>query len=114
MDSSEFKDYTDTLLSRGIVVVEFTKVDGTNRKMVCSTSRSVIPTEAFVNDTEKVEPLPHQQRELYNVRTSFDKPEDKPKRIINPNVCVVWDFEKEAWRSFRYDSVIEIKPKSTP
>ena len=51
MDSSEFKDYTDTLLSRGIVVVEFTKVDGTNRKMVCSTSRSVIPTEAFVNDT---------------------------------------------------------------
>ena len=112
MDSSEFKDYTDTLLSRGIVVVEFTKVDGTNRKMVCSTSRSVIPTEAFVNDTEKVEPLPHQQRKLYT--TEVIKPEDKPKRITNPNVCVVWDFEKEAWRSFRYDSVIEIKPKSTP
>ena len=112
MDNDEFKDYTDTLLSRGIVVVEFTKKDGTNRKMVCSTSRSVIPTEAFVNDTEKVEPLPHQQRKLYTVEVN--KPEDKPKRIINPNVCVVWDFEKEAWRSFRYDSVIEIKPKSTP
>jgi hypothetical protein len=30
-------------------------------------------------------------------------------RKTNPEVAVVWDLERQDWRSFRYDSVYQIK-----
>ena len=111
MDKDEYKEYVNSLLSKGIVEVVFTKKDETTRRMICSTSVNVVPKKAFP-DKDKVETV--RENTLYNVRTSFDKPDEKPKRKQNPDVCYVWDFEKDAWRSFKYDSIISIKMKDVP
>ena len=111
MDSGEYREYVNSLLSKGIVEVVFTKKDETIRRMICSTSVNVVPKTAFP-DKDKVEAV--QENRLYNVRTSFDNPVEKPKRKQNPDVCSVWDFEKDAWRSFKYDSIISIRMKDVP
>ena len=108
MDSGEYREYVNSLLSKGIVEVVFTKKDETIRRMICSTSVNVVPKTAFP-DKDKVETV--RENRLYNVRTSFDNPVEKPKRKQNPDVCSVWDFEKDAWRSFKYDSIISIRMK---
>ena len=113
MDKDEYKEYVNSLLSKGIVEVVFTKKDETTRRMICSTSLNVVPKKAFPEEQMEEVEL-HPKRKLYNVRTSFDKPTEKPKRKQNPDVCSVWDFEKDAWRSFRYDSVVSIKMKDVP
>ena len=111
MDSGEYKEYVNSLLSKGIVEVVFIKKDKTTRRMICRTSVNVVPKTAFP-DKDKVETV--QENRLYNVRTSFDKPDEKPKRKQNPDVCSVWDFEKDALRSFRYDNIISIRMKDVP
>ena len=111
MDSGEYREYVNSLLSKGIVEVVFIKKDKTTRRMICSTSVNVVPKTAFP-DKDKVETV--QENRLYNVRTSFDKPDEKPKRKQNTDVCSVWDFEKDAWRSFKYDSIISIRMKDVP
>ncbi len=68
----------NNFLRDGIVEVNFEKVDGTLRKMNCT----LVP-------------------EYMNVEYS----EDTSKRKSNPEVASVWDLDKNAWRSFRYDSV---------
>ena len=113
MDSDEFKDHVNGLLSQGVVEVEFTKKDGTSRKMVCSTSLGVIPPDAFPErEIGKYEGM--NESTLYNKSTEVKPQRIKAKREPNPDVCVVWDFEKTAWRSFRYDSVNRIQSKETP
>jgi hypothetical protein len=38
-----------------------------------------------------------------------ESPETETKeRKVNPDVQVVWDLDKEAWRSFRLDSLVEV------
>lgn len=68
-------------LSRGIVNVQFTKKDGTPRLMVC---------------TRKTESIPEDKR-----------PSGNSTRKVNDAVEVVFDTEKNEWRSFRYDSITE-------
>ena len=71
------------LLKNNVVVVRFTKSDGTERVMNCTLRADmVVPHE---KTTDRVKP-------------------------INEEVCPVWDIDKGAWRSFRYDSVIEYQP----
>ena len=84
------KDAIDTLLSEGVAEVKFVKKDGTNRIMLCTTKVTLIPERAF----EPVESIA--RIEAANAQ------EVKPK---NPDVAVIWDLQKDAWRSFRYDSV---------
>lgn len=68
------------------VKVTFTKVDGTERTMLCTTNPSVIPQQE-----------------------SSDKPHAE-----NPDVMRVWDLEKEGWRSFRLANVIGYKCLQRP
>lgn len=69
-------------LHQGPVIVTFLKTDGTERDMTCTLQEGVaIP---HVKTTERV----------------------KEK---NDDVCPVWDMDKNAWRSFRYDSIVEIE-----
>jgi WYL_2, Sm-like SH3 beta-barrel fold len=69
------------MLQSGIVNVKFTKVDGTERVMKCTLAEGIaIP---------------------------YEKTTDKEKKA-NTNIISVWDVEKESWRSFRYDSIIDI------
>lgn len=71
------------LLRTNVVVVRFKKADGTERVMNCTLRDDVVvPHE---KTTERVKP-------------------------VNESVCPVWDIDKKAWRSFRYDSVMEYQP----
>jgi hypothetical protein len=65
------------------VMVEFTKIDGTVRKMLCTLAKSLIPEDDYPkSDKAKVE------------------------TDVVPTVCRVYDLEKQGWRSFRFDSVV--------
>lgn len=71
-------------LQNGVVTVVFEKVDGTIREMKC---------------TLLTEYLPMETTQLLQEST----------RVENPNVLSVWDVENNGWRSFRVDSVKEIR-----
>ncbi len=62
------------------VRVVFVKADGSERVMHCTLNPKLIPTEQ--NET-------------------------KTTRAVSTEACRVFDVEKQAWRSFRFDSVIE-------
>jgi len=64
------------------VLIEFTKVDGSTRKMHCTLMADKLPERVIVEGAE-----------------------EKPKRKVNPEIIRVWDLEKEAWRSFKVHSV---------
>lgn len=85
----EMKDRNEILnaLRKGDVVVEFTKVNGDYRKMICTLNESVLPPA-----------------------TKDDSVTQKKVREVNPEVCVVYDVNAKGWRSFRWDSVIEANP----
>ena len=64
------------------VLVTFTKKDGTERVMQCSLKEGVVPPA-----------------------TKEDPASQKKVRAVSDEVCVVYDVEKEGWRSFRWDTV---------
>ena len=66
------------LLQKHILEVTFTKADGTERVMNCTLRSDIV--------------VPY---------------EKKTDRVKEPNsdIVAVWDIDKEAWRSFNYDSV---------
>ena len=67
-------------LYTGKTVVAFTKANGETREMICTLRPDLIPEQPVSEST-------------------------KAPRKENPNVQAVWDLEKQAWRSFRFDSV---------
>jgi len=69
------------MLHNGIINIKFTKTDGSERTMKCTLIDSIVKP--------------------------YEKKTDKEK-TINENILSVWDIEKDAWRSFRLDSVLEI------
>ena len=71
-------------LQLGTVNVRFRKKDGTERKMSCTLQDGVVPKA-----------------------TKDDPLSQKKIRQISDEVLPVWDLEKQSWRSFRKDSVIE-------
>ena len=79
MDREECKE----LLTAMTCIVSFVKVNGERRDMECTLDPILLPT-----------PI---QPEL---NTEVKK--------INENVLPVWDTQKEAWRSFRLNSVIKV------
>ena len=68
------------LLTSMTCVVSFVKVNGERRDMECTLDPLVLPTLELNTEIKKV----------------------------NENVLPVWDTEKEAWRSFRLNSVIKV------
>lgn len=67
------------LLRANNVRITFNKKDGTTRDMLCTLQEKVVE--------------------------SYEKKTDRVKEP-NQEVCPVWDVEKKAWRSFRWDSII--------
>jgi len=84
------KTVVDTLLDEGVVEVKFVKKDSSFRVMLCTTNTSLIPERAF----KPVESIAR----IEAANAQYDKSK-------NPDVAVIWDLQKDAWRSFRYDSV---------
>lgn len=72
----------DTLKERNMSIT-FTKKDGTERIMNCTLRPDALPeiTELTRTSTKRREP---------------------------DGAIAVWDLDQSAWRSFRYDSVVEI------
>ena len=74
------KEKLKDLLQQNVLEIKFKKVDGTERVMCCSLNQEIVPI-------------------------SENKTPKKVKKD-NDNVIAVWDLEKESFRSFRLDSLI--------
>jgi hypothetical protein len=76
------KDEVIAILREGQQDINFITSDGSIRGMSCTLAETMVP---------KVEADP-----------------SKPKRKPNPDVQVVYDLYKGAWRSFRWDRLLEV------
>lgn len=75
-------------LKNNIAIIKFRKMDQTIREMSCTLSSKLLPV-------------------------SQDEKEYTPKiKTDNPNNVRVWDLDKQAWRAFRLDSLLEYSFKS--
>ena len=90
MDNESFSanNFIKEKLRENILSVKFVKKDGTERKMRCTLRGDMIPvlqesTEVDIEDIDAAQ-----------------------KRTRSAENLAVWDLEKNAWRSFRYDSII--------
>ncbi len=75
-------------ITKDICTVSFTKVNGDIRHMDCSLNIDHMSKEAILKLLES---------------------SDKPKKATNDKVLAVWDVKAVGWRSFRIDSVFEVK-----
>lgn len=85
-DSLIFKKWLRSHLAVGPVTVIFTKKDGTERVMECTTSSKLVPQEPISE-------------------TSSPKREKK----ANEDVMPVYDLESKHWKSFRWDSIKQVR-----
>ncbi len=76
-----FRKWMRSMLHLGPVTIWFKKSDGTEREMNCTLQDGVA--------------IPH------------EKKTDKVK-VINEEVCPVWDIDKGAWRSFKFESITKV------
>ena len=87
-NDDEYRRETEEFLRYNHGQFTFQKVDGSIREMKCTLKADVLP-EDFQSE----------------------------KSNSKPGVLVVWDTEKDGWRSLRYDSVIRftsLGPTNTP
>ena len=88
-----FKKWLKSHLAYGPVTIVFTKKDGTERVMECTTSPKLVPL---------VEEKVHE--------TNTDNPIDFPKvKKVNEEVMPVYDLEAKHWKSFRWDSIKQVR-----
>jgi WYL_2, Sm-like SH3 beta-barrel fold len=80
-DREIFKSWLKELLLHNTARVVFVKSDGSERRMSCT--------------------LDPQRGAVYSVNES--------KKKSNSEVCVVWDCEQRAWRSFRWDRLRSVE-----
>ena len=85
-DVKIFKRWLKSHLAYGPTTVVFTKKDGTERVMTCTTNPELVPK---VEVTESTEP--------------------KKERKVNEDVMPVYDLESKAWKSFRWDSIKQVR-----
>jgi hypothetical protein len=82
-DFKLFKKWLHGHLNYGPVTVTFTKKDGSERAMLCTTKPELVP---YVESTEP-----------------------KTERKTNNEACPVYDLEAKGWRSFRWDSIKTVR-----
>lgn len=78
-------------LKQGEVVVTFKKKDGTDRVMKCTKSFQIIPEDKHPKTEKEINPKL-----------------DENGNIIVSDLIMVWDLDKEGWRSFDYKSILKI------
>lgn len=85
MEIDELKDYLRNALHNNIVYVEFTKKDGTLRKMKATLKPSLIPEENH----------------------------PKGKRKVPQHLLPVWSIEDQGWRSITLSNIkkVEVIPE---
>jgi hypothetical protein len=85
-DVKIFKRWLKSHLAYGETTVVFTKKDGTERVMKCTTNPELVPAVEIVESTEP-----------------------KKEKKVNEEVMPVYDLEAKAWKSFRWDSIKEVR-----
>lgn len=95
-DFKRFQKWLKGHLAFGPVTVTFTKKDGEERVMECTTSPSLVPQEP-VHETNTDNPI--------------DFPAPKRVKKVNEDICSVYALDVQAWRSFRWDSVKSVSFK---
>ena len=101
MDLSEkdfrlFKKWLKSHLAFGPITVTFTKKDGTERAMKCTTSPELVPVDLI------------EEKHYTSTNNPVDFPTPKKEKKVNEDVMPVYDLESKAWRSFRWDSVKQV------
>jgi hypothetical protein len=81
-----FKDWVKSYLKTDVLIVTFTKKDGTPREMHCTLLETTVPPTPPLEEGVEVK-----------------------ERVLSDDVLRVWDVQSDGWRSFRWDSVTEIK-----
>lgn len=81
-DNETARDWLVGVLKDSSVTISFTKKDGTKRDMKCTLNEEMIGSENAPKGVER----------------------SKPTESL-----AVFDLEKNAWRSFRWDSITEIR-----
>lgn len=76
------RDRLITKLTEGKLNVTFTKKNGEERTMFCTLMSEFLPEK---KETEKTD------------------------QKVNEEVLAVWDLDKDAWRSFRLDSISNVQ-----
>lgn len=84
-ETPAFKDWVKSSLKTDVLIVTFTKKDGTSRKMQCTLLETTVP------------PTP-----------PLDEGVEVKARAASEDAVRVWDVEADGWRSFRWDSVTDI------
>jgi hypothetical protein len=85
-DLKKFKRWLKGHLAFGPVTVTFTKKDGTERVMECTTNPTLVPAVEIVEGAEP-----------------------KKERKVNEEIMPVYDLESKAWKSFRWDSIKQVR-----
>lgn len=85
-DMAKFKPWLRSMLAMGEVTVTFTKKDGSERVMLCTTSLDIVPQEPIVEGADP-----------------------KREKKVNEDVMPVYDVESKHWKSFRWDSIKNVK-----
>jgi hypothetical protein len=96
-DFKLFKKWLKSHLAFGPVTVVFTKKDGTERVMECTTAPSLVPVDIV------------EEKHYTNTDNPVDFPAPKRERKINEDVCPVYDLESKHWKSFRWDSIKQVR-----
>ena len=81
-DKEIFRKWLVSHLKMGEVRLTFNKKDGTIREMKATLDQKVVPIIENTSSTER--------------------------KYRSPEVVSVWDLEKSAWRSVRFDSITQI------
>jgi len=81
------RDEMKSRLREGVCNVTFTKVNGETRVMKCTLNDLIVPP---ATDAEAANP-----------------------RKENTSVIAAWDLDKQDWRSFRVDSVVDFESGPT-
>jgi hypothetical protein len=92
-DLKLFKKWLRSHLNYGPVTVTFVKKDGSERVMECTTNTSLVPQVLHETNTDN----------------PVDFPAPKKERKVNEDIMPVYDLESQAWKSFRWDSIKQVR-----
>jgi WYL_2, Sm-like SH3 beta-barrel fold len=92
-----FKKWLKGCLAFGPVTVTFTKKDGSERVMECTTSPSLVPVDLT------------EEKHYTNTDSPINFPAPKRERKVSEDVCPVYDLESKHWKSFRWDSIKQVR-----
>jgi len=95
-DIKLFKKWLKSHIAYGPTTVIFTKKDGTERVMNCTTNSELVPSEPIV------------EAHITNTDNPIDFPVKKENKI-NEEVMRVYDLDAKGWRSFRWDSIKQVR-----